>query len=429
MEGLKSFLDRLVAILRVNLLFVIAFILVLLSLTPYYILGQDVFIGVHDSFDSYFIWYKVLADSNMWFAGQLEPVPIIMDGQPRIVYGSEFNVLVWLYAIVDPFTAYVLNLLAMRVVGFVGMYLLLKNHFLQEERHDILTLGVAICFAILPIYPPGGLSIPSLPLALYAFLNIRRGTATKLDWLILVLIPFYASIIFSYLFFLTMMGILWLWGILKSRKWGLNLFGATALMTIEFMLVEYRLILGVFLQGFVSHRTEFEIIDTTILESLQNGLDNFIRGQYHAPSLHGLVIFFSITFAVILILLSRIDNAKIPLLILGVLGIASMSGAIILLGYDSIVAMFSIILSSIIFGSFFPLSVIAIVILLGCFVLFLYIIVKRYEIIRIPIRENFDTLKMLVLLLGMALLFSFWFGMWSSMLWTPLKEQFFILKT
>ncbi|MFW9842615.1 MAG: DUF6044 family protein, partial [Candidatus Thorarchaeota archaeon] len=171
MEALKSFLDRIVTLTRSNLLFIIAFIMVILSLSPFFVLGQDVYIGIHDTFDSYFIWYKVLADSRMWFAGQNEIVPIIMDGQPRIVYGSELNVQVWFYAFTDPFSAYVLNLLAMRVVGFVGMYLLLKNHFLPKEKYDILTLGVAVCFAILPIYPPGGLSIPSLPLALYVFLN------------------------------------------------------------------------------------------------------------------------------------------------------------------------------------------------------------------------------------------------------------------
>ncbi|MFW9817518.1 MAG: DUF6044 family protein, partial [Candidatus Thorarchaeota archaeon] len=289
--------------------------------------------------------------------------------------------------------------------------------------------GVAVCFAILPIYPPGGLSIPSLPLALYVFLNIKANKATKLDWLILILIPFYSSIIFSYLFFLTMMGLLWLWNVLRNRDWGLKLFGATALMTIEFMIVEYRLLLGVFFEGFVSHRTEFEIVDTDLLQSFTNGLDNFIRGQYHAPSLHGVMIFFAIALAVILILFSQIDQAKIPLVALGLIGTAGILVGIFLFGYNSIVRVLRNIASFALLGPLYPLSVIAFPALLGLLILFLYLLAKRYDVIRTPIRENFDTLKMLALLLGMAAIFSLWFGLWSSEFWTPLKEQFFILRT
>ncbi len=430
MEALKSYLERVNALLRVNFLFVIAFIIVLLSIAPCYILGQDVVIRVHDTFDSYFIWYKVLTDSNMLFAGQLDTVPIIMDGLPRLVYGSEFNVLLWLYVIFDPFTAYVFNLTAMRVVGFVGMYLLLKNHFLKEEKHIIIILGVAICFAILPLYPPGGLSVSSLPLALYAFLNIRANKATKTDWLILVLIPLYASIIFSYLFFLMMMGLLWLWDVLRYRDWGLKLFGATALMTVVFILVEYRLVLGVFFgEGFVSHRTEFELTGSSIPESLAKGLKNFIQGQYHAPSLHGLIIVFAVVFAVALILLSRIDHAKIPLLILGLGGIVGMFGLVILFGYDYTTRVMNTVLSLILFGSFYPLSVILTIGFIGCLILLLFLLTKRYETIRVSIRENYDSLKMLALLLGMSALFSLWYGLWSSILLVPWKEEFFILRT
>ncbi|MFW9869663.1 MAG: DUF6044 family protein, partial [Candidatus Thorarchaeota archaeon] len=283
--------------------------------------------------------------------------------------------------------------------------------------------------AILPIYPPGGLSIPSLPLALYVFLNIKANKATRMDWLILILIPFYSSIVFSYLFFLTMMGILWLWNVLRNRDWGLKFFGATVLMTIEFMIVEYRLLLGVFFEGFVSHRTEFELLDTSLFQSLANGLDNFIRGQYHAPSLHGVIIFFAIALAVILILFSRIDQAKIPLVVLGLVGTAGIFVGIILFGYDSVVRVVRNIASFALLGPLYPLSMIVFLALLGFLILFLYLLATRYDVIRTSIRENFDTLKMLALLLGMSAIFSLWFGLWSYEFWTPMKEQFFILRT
>lgn len=430
MESLKSITQRIIILLKDNLLFEIAFITVLMSLSPWYILGQNVPIIAHDTFDSYFIWYKVLADSKMLFAGQFAIVPIIMDGLPRLVYGSEFNVLVWLYVFFDPFTACVINLVSMRVVGFIGMYLLLKTHYLTDEKHKIITLGVAVCFAILPFYPPGGLSVSSLPLALYSFLNIRSEKATKIDWLILILIPFYSSIIFSYLFFLSFMFLLWFWDILRKHQFQLRFLGAAVLMGVEYVFIEYRLMLGVFFgEGFISHRIEFALPSTSIQQALTDALNNFILGQYHAPSFHGLVILFAVLFSVLLILFSRYGPAKISFLLLGLASVAGMVGVVLLFGYKSIVGVMYLAISRILLGSFYPLSLIMAIALLGILIAVVYFLTQRYETIHTSIQEDIGTLKMLVFLLIVCVFISLWYGFWSSVLWIPLKEQFSILKT
>lgn len=430
MESLKHFSERIIILLRTNLLFGIAFITVLLSLAPWYILGQNIPIIIHDSFDSYFIWYKVLADSNMLFADQFATVPIIMDGLPRLVYGSEFNVLLWLYVLFDPFTACMMNLVAMRVVGFIGMYLLLKTHFLPDKTPKIIILGVALCFAILPFYPPGGLSISSLPLALYSFLNIRSEKSNKIDWLILILIPFYSSIIFSYLFFLALMCILWLWDILRSHNTQLEFLGATGLMGIEYMLIEYRLVLGLFFEGgFISHRTEFALSSTSIQQALADAFRNFIMGQYHTPSFHGLVVLFAVVFSFLIILFSSHDSAKKPLLLLGLAGIVGLAGVIVQFSYASVIGIINTIVSLILFGSLYPISLVIAIGSFGILSATLYLLIHRYETIHASIRENIDALKKLLFLLIVSALFSLWFGLWSSVLWNPLKEQFFILNT
>jgi hypothetical protein len=426
----RSLLTVLIERLKNNILFLIAFLVVVLSLAPYIILGQNAIVGTHDTFDSYFVWYKVLAESNMLFAGQLATVPIIMNGLPRLVYGSEFNVLVWLFVFFDSYTAYVLNLAAMRIVGFVGMYLLLKNHFLKDESHKIIILGVSICFALIAYYPPGGLSVSSLPLALYAFLNIRANKDTKIDWLILILIPFYASIIFSYMFFLAMMGIVWIYYALRKRDLGLKFFGAIALMTVEFMLIEYRLLMGVFFgEGFVSHRTEFSITGLSVLDSIAMGLQNFIQGHYQAPSYEGIVILFVVALAIALIFFSRIEKARISFLTLGLFGIVGMVGVIIIFGYNSVTGVMSTVLSNLLFGSLFPLTTIAAISLLIFLCFFLYLLARRYDQVRISLSEHMDSLQLIVLLLTMCAFISLWFGLWYSVLWVPLKEQVFILRT
>ncbi|MFX0107767.1 MAG: DUF6044 family protein, partial [Candidatus Hodarchaeota archaeon] len=105
MESLKLLLGRIIVLLKSNYLTLIALSAVLLHLAPYYILGQAVYVGVHDNFDSSMVWFKVLADSGMLFSDSLEPIPQIMDGLPRLSFGSEFYVLVWLFYFFEPFTA------------------------------------------------------------------------------------------------------------------------------------------------------------------------------------------------------------------------------------------------------------------------------------------------------------------------------------
>ncbi|MHA1864359.1 MAG: DUF6044 family protein, partial [Candidatus Thorarchaeota archaeon] len=80
MESIEHALSRFVEILKVNYLVVIALSAVLFHLAPYYIFGQNVFIGIHDTFESNVVWYKILTESGMIFAGPNEIVPIIMDG-------------------------------------------------------------------------------------------------------------------------------------------------------------------------------------------------------------------------------------------------------------------------------------------------------------------------------------------------------------
>jgi len=429
MESIEPTLSRFVEILKTNYLVVIALSAVLFHLAPYYIFGQNVFIGIHDTFESNVVWYKVLTESGMLFAGPNEIVPIIMNGLPRISFGSEFNVLIWLFYLFEPFTAYVLNLTAMHLVGFFGMFFLLKTHFLPDKKYDVLSLGVAVCFAILPLWPPAGLSISSLPLAMYAFLNIRNNKGSWKNWVIILVIPLYSSLVYTYVFFLIMMASLWLWDIITKKLVGKNFFAAMGLMSVVYLLVEYRLVLGMFLgEGFVSHRLEFRLWDSNILEALTIAIRNLVLGQYHASSLHGLVILFAAVFAIIVILTSRVSKAKKPLIGLGIGGIAAMSVALVVLGFTSSASKIYGVLLVVFLGPLYPFSIIA---ALGAGVLLivlLFYLTKRFELIRLTIKDNFEILAKLGLLLGLGILISFWYGFWFSSFWIPLKQDFTILQ-
>ena len=103
-------------------------------------------------------------------------IPQIINGHlSRNAFGTEYSIIVWLYALFPTMIAYGLSQALTRIVAFFGMYLLLKKHFLPGEKWDFLQIGTALAFALTPFWPSGMLSTLGMPLALWAFLNIRNG--------------------------------------------------------------------------------------------------------------------------------------------------------------------------------------------------------------------------------------------------------------
>ncbi len=171
-----DFLSR----LKENRLVCIALFVLLLYLLPFFVLGEDFPALVHDNLD-WLVTYKVLAENGQIFAPMDTVVPNFMLGLPRSSLGTEFNFFSWLYAFFAPASAFIVNLCLMHLVAFAGMYLLLKNHFLKGRECRFIAVGSALAFALLPFAPLAVLTVAGMPLALYAFLNIRAGRSGKRD--------------------------------------------------------------------------------------------------------------------------------------------------------------------------------------------------------------------------------------------------------
>lgn len=119
---------------KANKLYIVtALAVIFLYLSPLYILGQDAHVLILDNVDGAVASLKILAESDLIFGPMDSVVPQIMNGLPRNTFGTEFNLQVWLYHFLPPFTAYVANLTLIHLVAFWGMWLLLKRHFLPEK--------------------------------------------------------------------------------------------------------------------------------------------------------------------------------------------------------------------------------------------------------------------------------------------------------
>lgn len=153
----------------------IALFLLLLYVSPLFILKEDAHIRVHDNLDSNIAWYKVLADSGEIVGKVDAAIPQIINGLPRDAFGTEWSGIVWLHAFFSSMTAYAISQTVTRVVAFFGMYVLLKKHIIPEPKAAFIRIGVSLAFALTPFWPSGMLSTLGYPLALWAFLNIRKG--------------------------------------------------------------------------------------------------------------------------------------------------------------------------------------------------------------------------------------------------------------
>jgi hypothetical protein len=271
-------------------LFVAAILIIVLFVSPLFILGDNAHIRVHDNLDSNLAWYKVLAESGQIMGPLNATIPQIINGLPRNAFGTEFSLIVWLYALFPTMIAYGLSQLITRFFAFLGMYLLLKKHFLTHSSWGFIRVGVALSFSLTPFWPSGMLSTLGMPLALWAFLNIRNGEKTWTNYLTLTLLPFYSSIVLGFFFFLSAMGVFWLVDVIRGRGWNLRFFLSIAYMTFIFLITEYRLVYSFLFDDEPNSRDEYFHARLSVWRSVRLTVKNFVIGHHHVATMHTLVI-------------------------------------------------------------------------------------------------------------------------------------------
>lgn len=248
---------------------------------------------IPDYLDSSLIWFKLLSESGKMFSGLHVSIPNIMNGLDRNLFGTEFNVMLWLHYFFEPFTASLINQILLRLIAFTGMILLLNVHILKKKYNNSVVLVTALTFSLLPFWPGGGLSVAGQPLALYAFLNFRELRQTIKDWLIILLIPFYSSFVLSFAFFLCVISLLCLYDVIRLKKLNYSFLFAIVTMVFTYLLIDYRLLYTLFFSGsFVSHRSEWFVFrkGLGVKDAVLLSWQLLKSGHYHASSLHQYIL-------------------------------------------------------------------------------------------------------------------------------------------
>ncbi|MBT2755451.1 hypothetical protein J7E71_05695 [Mesobacillus foraminis] len=268
-----------------------ALVILALFLSPLFLLGEDAHIRVHDNLDSNLAWYKVLVESGELTGSIDARIPQIINGElQRNAFGTEFSVIVWLYALFPTMIAYGLSQALTRFVAFIGMYLLLKKHIVPGPQLAVIRVGTALAFAMTPFWPSGMLSTLGMPMALWAFLNIRQGEKSWKNYLVLTLLPFYSSLVLGFFFFLSAMGLFWLTDLIRGKGWNWRFLISIAYMALIYMLVEYRLFYSFLFDHEPNSRDEYFHARLSLLHSIRLTFKNFVLGHTHVLTVHTLVI-------------------------------------------------------------------------------------------------------------------------------------------
>ncbi|RKP58344.1 hypothetical protein D7Z26_01625 [Cohnella endophytica] len=281
-----------------------ALFILLIYVLPLFLLGENAHIRVHDNLDSNIAWYKVLVRSNELFGSLNAVIPQVINGLPRGAYESEYSGIIWLHALFPTMTAYAISQTITRVMAFLGMFWLLKKHFIKEQDVSLIRVGVSLAFALTPFWPSGMLSTLGQPLALWAFLNIRNREISWKEWAVLILLPLYSSFVLGFFFFLTAMGLLWLRDLIKKRDWNPVFIGSIAFMTLIYLAIEYRLVFGLVFAEAPTSRSEFVNSTLGLGHTICLAFLNFIFGHNAVLTIHTAIIL-PILFVALGIVISR----------------------------------------------------------------------------------------------------------------------------
>ena len=267
-----------------------AVIILVIYVSPYFILGENAHIRVHDNLDSNLAWYKMLSESGEIFGSISAVIPQVMNGLTRNAFGTEFSGIVWLYALFPTMVAYGLSQVITRVFAFLGMYLLLRDHLLEGEEWGIIRVGTALTFALTPFWPSGMLSTLGMPLALWAFLHIRKGRKSWKEYAVFTLLPFYSSLVLGFFFFLFSMGILWVTDLVRRKKNQLSFLFSIIYMSLIYGIVEYRLFYSFLFSDEENSRDEYTHAHLSLWGVVRLTFKNFILGHTHVKTVHGFII-------------------------------------------------------------------------------------------------------------------------------------------
>lgn len=264
---------------------IISISLLFIYISPY-LLSNDFKCLVADNLDQHIAINKILANEDVLSVCSETEVPFIMGGIERGYLKSELNFSLLLYNTFSPLNAYRIIKIFMILVAFIGMFLLLNN-FIFNKKNLYVSLLISLGFATLPFFPNGFLTITGIPILLYCYLSIYFNIDKWFNWLVIILFPFFSSLILGNLFFHFFFILIFLVISIRKKHIHLKLILAICLFIFISIIAEYRLFQLLLFSDLTSARSEMLRIGTLNINGvIGTSFLFFINGHRHFSSLH-----------------------------------------------------------------------------------------------------------------------------------------------
>jgi hypothetical protein len=256
--------------------------------------GPQAHIRIHDNLDDNFVKYVLLERNDALLTLDEVWIPEMLGGirsrriiQPNL--GTEV-----LFALLPPLPAYFVMLVVQRVVAFIGMLLLVRSLLPSANRgHEIIAPWAGLCFALLPFWPFGALSIAGVPWLAWCMLSVARQNKIKPVHLTPVLfIPLMGSLGQSFLFAGILFAAMIVLIAISSRRVPWSAVSLLLVFAFSASVGSYRQLLFLFWAGSEDTiRQAFDLRNDNLLSAAKRTVLNFVRGDPgHAESLHTYVV-------------------------------------------------------------------------------------------------------------------------------------------
>lgn len=258
----------------------------LLLLIPFLLAGSHSYLLIDDNLDAELSVPYLLAQTGEALNYKASAIiPQVMNGLPRNALRPGLSVTVLLFELLPPLPAYLVHMALVRLAGLLSLYALLRCWLLPKPHQRPLAAGVALAWALLPVYSIYGLSVLGQPAVLLAVRTLQQRRPGLWPWVVLLAFPFWSMMVLAGLFILAGLSVWLLYSDWRSRQVSWLAWAGLGVLTISYAVVEYPLLSALLQHQFIPHRLEFDFAQLaphTLLGQLRSTLQQFVVGQYHS---------------------------------------------------------------------------------------------------------------------------------------------------
>lgn len=221
-------------------------------------------------------------------------IPQVMNGLYRYVLHTGLSFTYMWYYLLGTYWGYVTNYIIIHLVAYFSLFLMLRKIF---NFSPIISGISSTIFAWIPIYTILGLALSMQPLLITSFIFILRNKSKLIYSIPFLIFPFYTSFVWGAPSIITVLGLIYLYDLHKTKKIKWYPVFILFTMALLFIVANIQLIVSLIapMEGFISHRGSYNLHQSEfpkVKGVIEDFLMIFSLSHYHAGTFFTIPILF-----------------------------------------------------------------------------------------------------------------------------------------